>query len=198
MKKIFLVLTPLFLLFGCKSTIRLENDIEKYLSQDFEILEKIKGDLNLDGNEDWIYALSKDISEDEQERIILIYFQNSTSRTIRKLINSNIIWSKGLGGFCCPDPFSGISVEEGQLAVSHMYGACSRTSSSAVFSYNVEKDDLYFSHLSIYDFYACGESDDFQEKSYEVTNDILQKISFSEYQGEADSEDREHYFIKVE
>jgi hypothetical protein len=160
--------------------------MDPLLSGGFEILKEADGYLNFDNDPDHAVVLSEKISETEDRRKLLIFLKNKNGKVIRVFENDSIVFGTGEGGFCCPDPFGGIKIDNGKLSVIHMSGDCWRTSTALNFQFNAKLNELYFAELIITEFYACKNTKGIEDIEYTVANPELRRIKFSDYTGEAD------------
>ncbi len=103
----------------------------KYIPKNYHVHKSQTGNLNLDTIPDRILVLE---NNDSLKRPLLIFYgtRNHTYKMITQ--NNNIILDKTMGGSCCPEPFSEITIDQGTFALIHFGGMSTTWVSTKTFN----------------------------------------------------------------
>ncbi len=171
---IFFILTILML--SCKSTLTLESYLKQYNTDEFEIIESVNGDLNLDGNDDLAIVVSKK-NEQNISNVKLIILTLTKDKGVKKIFSNQKLIDK--------QSFSELKMANGEIEISDYSGMCLRISTTINFKYDLKINDLFFNKLSTTESNVCGDQQKLEPVNSEFTNKELRNIKFINYCGQA-------------
>lgn len=110
-----------------KNTVNYKNQILKFVPENFEILDTVKGNLNNDIFDDYILVLKKKNEEDTskymndkpEKRPLLILIGNSDNNLELKARNDNTVLCIDCSGAIHGDSYEGVKIKNGYFSVEH-------------------------------------------------------------------------------
>ena len=117
-------------------------NIEKFIPNDYKILDQADGDLNGDKIADKIVIikLRKELASSECRPVLILIQQNG--QFLLKVCNDSAVLSWDEGGVY-GDPYHGITINFPYFSIEHFGGSGWRWNQSITFKYDISTDDWY-------------------------------------------------------
>jgi hypothetical protein len=124
----------------------------KFVPQNFEILDSVKGNLNNDSFDDYILVLKKKNEESTsnysdnkpEKRPLLILIGNSGNKLVLKARNNNAVLCTDCSGAIHGDSYVGVKIKNGYFSVEHYtVGGNDKWSKIITFKYDKSKNNWF-------------------------------------------------------
>lgn len=170
-----------------KSALNYKNQILKFVPENFEILDSVKGNLNNDNYDDYILVLKKKNEENTskygdnkpEKRPLLILIANSDGKFDLKARNDNSVLCIDCSGYIHGDSYVGVKIKDGYFSVEHYtVGGNDKWSKIITFKYDKIKDK-WFLHQDGTEFFGWNPDEGSNAESIIKTGEkILTKKDF--------------------
>lgn len=162
-----------------------KSELEKFVSEDYKILDYEEGDLNQDGISD-VLLLLKEIDEENRSdvldypayRLLKLLIRQDNNRLIEVISNDKVVFCYDCGGMM-GDPYQGLSIENGKFGIHHYGGSGWRWNHSINFQYDSIESDWFFLNEEILSYHASNPDSTMTEEI--KTSEELIKTRFKDY-----------------
>lgn len=129
--------------------IRQEDNLDKFIPTNYEILLKEAGDINLDGLEDLILVLKESNEDSRYEdtvnsplRPVLLLIRDTSGKLQQAKRNDKTVYGIADGGMM-GDPFNSITIKNGYFSFEHYGGSSWRWTHIITFKYDKTDNEWY-------------------------------------------------------
>jgi hypothetical protein len=156
--------------------------ILKIFGKEWEILDFVIGDLNLDNRKDLLVVLNNKTNSDDNRKIILLVNLSKDTFEI-KGINQNIVDCGNCGGGGIGEPYRKSVIKNGYFSIEQLYGGCDKAYIITTFKYNLKMKDWYL-HKETIENYSCIQEtngDEIKSTIQENKKEFYKKLTFKNY-----------------
>lgn len=167
--------------------ISYKNQLLKFVPQNFEILDTVKGNLNNDSFDDYILVLKKKNEETTsnygdnkpEKRPLLILIGNSDNKLELKARSDNAVLCIDCSGAIHGDSFEGVKIKNGYFSIEHStVGGNDKWSKIITFKYDKSKNN-WFLHRDGMEFFGWNPDESLKAEAIIKTGEeILTKKNF--------------------